>query len=130
MVSQHPVEALALAARLPDRSILFLHNAHRYTDQAAVAQAMCNLRDTYKASGRTLVLLCPSLSLPSELVNDVWLIAEQLPGSYELTAIVREQYSSAQAVAELPNLSLDTLSQAVDAAASLYTKPVRDGLAL
>src|SRR5260370_996566 len=45
---QHPVEALALATRLPDRSVLFMHNAHRYTDQAGVAQALWNLRDPYK----------------------------------------------------------------------------------
>lgn len=129
-VSQHPVEALALATRLPDRSILFLQNAHRYMDQPAVAQAIWNLRDLFKATGRTLVLLCPHLALPSELVNDIWLLSEELPGSTELTAIVREQYASAQAAADLPELSLDTLSQAVDATIGLSAFPAEQAVAL
>ena len=129
-VSQHPVEALALATRLPDRSILFLHNAHRYMDQPAVSQAIWNLRDLFKATGRILVLLCPHLALPAELVNDIWLLSEELPGTTELTAIVREQYASAQAAADLPELSLDTLSQAVDATIGLSAFPAEQAVAL
>ncbi len=129
-LSQHPVEALVLAVRLPDRSILFLHNAHRYMDQAAVAQAIWNLRDSFKATGRTLVLLCPHLSLPAELVDDVCLLEEALPGPTELMAIVREQYAAAQAVADLPELSLDTLSQAVDATIGLSAFPAEQAVAL
>jgi hypothetical protein len=129
-LTQHPVEALALAARLPDRSLLFLHNAHRYVDQAAVSQAIWNLRDLFKATGRTLVLLCPHLALPAELVNDIWLLSEELPGATELTAIVREQYAAAHAAADLPELSLDTLSQAVDATIGLSAFPAEQAVSL
>ena len=99
-------------------------------DQPAVSQAIWNLRDLFKATGRTLVLLCPHLALPSELVNDIWLLSEELPGSTELTAIVREQYASAQAAADLPELSLDTLSQAVDATIGLSAFPAEQAVAL
>ena len=114
-ISQNPVEALILATKLPDRAILFLHNAHRYIEQPGVAQAVWNLRDLYKANKRTLVLLCPILSLPPELAQDVWLLEETLPGQAQLATLVRTQYEYAQVAVTLPELTEETVLHAVDA---------------
>lgn len=82
-----------LAPRLPDKTILFLLNAHRYltdssTNGAAVMQGIWNLRDQFKATRRTLVLLGPSFVLPVELQGDVLQLDEPLPRDEALTAIV------------------------------------------
>ena len=128
--TQNPVEALVIAARLPDRSVLFLHNAHRYVDQSAVAQAVCNLRDLYKANKRTLVLLCPGMTLPSELSQDVLTMEEALPGPTEIEAILRSQYACAQEAVTLPELLDDTVAKALDATIGLAAFPAEQAIAM
>lgn len=90
----NPVEALTAAAKLPASSVLFLLNAHRFLDNEAVAQAAWNLRDLYKADSRTLVLLCPALTLPAELASDVLVLDEPLPAEEQLADIVRGTYEA------------------------------------
>lgn len=128
--TQHPVEALALAARLPDRSVLFLHNAHRYVDQPAVAQAIWNLRDLFKANKRTLVLLCPGMTLPAELAQDVLTLEEALPGPTELAAILHTQYACAQEVVSLPDLTDEIVQRAIDATIGLAAFPAEQAIAM
>jgi hypothetical protein len=131
----NPVEALTAAAKLPDSSVLFLLNAQRFLDNEAVAQAVWNLRDLYKANSRTLVLLCPALTLPAELAGDVLVLDEPLPGEEQLADIVRGTYEAAQ----LDDPSDEVVTKAVDALAGLAAFPAeqacamsltRDGLAL
>ncbi|MCX6379239.1 MAG: AAA family ATPase [Armatimonadetes bacterium] len=129
-VSQNPVEALILAAKLPERTILFLHNSHRYTEQPAIAQAIWNLRDLYKSNKRTLVLLCPVPCLPAELVQDVWVLEEALPNSGQLATLVRAQYECAHATNSLPELCEETVIHAVDATIGLSAFPAEQAIAL
>ena len=103
-----PVAALAVAAKLPQASALFLVNAHRFTDDPRVATAIGNLREPYKAIGATCILLGPSFRLPAELVPDVILLEDPLPDDPQLKTIVEFVYQqagegagSADAVAEL-----------------------------
>ena len=109
-VSGNPAEALTLAARLPEGSCLFFHNAHRFIGNEAVSQAVCNLREPYKASRRTLVLLAPELQLPVELQQDVVILDEPLPGDDALGQVARE-------IAAAGEVSLDDAQadKAVDA---------------
>src|SRR5262249_48760387 len=69
--TRKPVDSLVAAQNLPPETIVIFHNAQRYLDNAAVAQAVANLREAFKSSSRTLVLLAPSITLPPELANDV-----------------------------------------------------------
>ena len=55
---------------------MFLINAHRFLDEAAVEQAVWNLRDEFKRDRRTLVLLAPDIKLPLSLQHDVFLVDE------------------------------------------------------
>lgn len=80
------------AAKLPERSILFIANAHRFMAETPTMQAIWNLRDLFKANKRTLVLLGPAVPIPEELTNDVVDLDEQLPDDAELRAIVRKQW--------------------------------------
>ncbi|MBU6231557.1 AAA family ATPase [Patescibacteria group bacterium] len=68
--------------------IVYMLHANRWLDELAPMQAVWNIRDTWKTIGCTLVLIGPTIKLPSELKNDVILISEPLPGHDELDRIV------------------------------------------
>lgn len=127
-----PAEALAACERLPRRSIVFLHNAHRLIDDEAVSQAICNLRDVFKADGRTLILLAPSLSLPGELVQDVLILDEPLPTEQQIGAIIDQELKNARANMKPAPAEPDeaTKARAVEALSGLAAFPVEQAVAL
>ena len=84
----NPTNMLGKAAELPDKACLFMYNAHRFYADVGVAQAIWNLRDIFKASGRSLVLLAPTHQLPAEIDRDVLLFDEALPTDAELGTII------------------------------------------
>jgi hypothetical protein len=87
--------AMIVGQRLPTKSILFVHLAHRWLDDPTVVQAVWNLRSPFKANARTLVMLTRSVTLPCELQDDVVVIDEPLPTESELQEIVRQQFKDA-----------------------------------
>lgn len=111
----NPVLAVAVALKLPDESILFVHLANRFLAEPPFIQAVWNLRDAFKANLRMLVLLGPSLTLPAELAGDVVALDEPLPGRAALAQIVREAHEHA----ELTMIPQGTIDRAVDAVQGL-----------
>lgn len=89
-----PFDALVAAARLPARSLLFIHLADKWLRDDAIVQAVWNLRNEFKNDHRMLVLLSRSGHVPVELSDDVMTFDEPLPTGDELAAIVREQHES------------------------------------
>ena len=80
-----PGEALFLAQQLSDDGILLYANAHRFWNEPAVMQGIWNLRDSFKATGRMLILLTvPGATLPAELAQDVLVLDEPLPSASHL----------------------------------------------
>jgi hypothetical protein len=72
-----PAEALSLAQQLGENGLLLYSNAHRFWDESGVTQGIWNLRDSFKATGRMLVLLSvPGATLPAELGQDVLVLDE------------------------------------------------------
>src|SRR5579885_3046111 len=63
-----PVEALVLACQLAEDGMLVYFNAHRFWNDPQVAQAVWNLRDVFKANGRTLALL----TTPGSVLQTNW----------------------------------------------------------
>ena len=55
----NPVEMLTKIMKVPEKTITFMNNSHRFLNEATVSQGICNLRDVYKASGATVVLVAP-----------------------------------------------------------------------
>ncbi len=88
MVTGNPAEMLGKIVKVPEKTIIFINNAHRFIQNESVGQGVCNLRDIYKSSGSTLVLLCPAIQLPSELEQDVMIIEDKLPNDAEITNII------------------------------------------
>lgn len=118
MVSGPPAEALARAERfMPDRSILFLHNAQMYVEgldesRKGVIQAILNCRDPFKLNNRTLVLLCPDMTIPQELAGDVITIEVALPVDPELVGVIQVISKSAR-IASPPPEVLEKCAQAL-----------------
>lgn len=107
----NPTELLIVAAKFRDRSIVFVHLAHRWCSEAAYVQALWNLRDKFKATGRTLILLGKQHVIPCELVDDIVLIEEPLPDSLQLQAIIQQLCKDASL--DAPEESITRASEAV-----------------
>lgn len=111
-----PVETLKIAEQFPENTLLIMINYEFVTASEATLQATWNLRDAYKANGRTLVMLAPSIRLPDALANDVIVFDEELPDDEALTEIVtRLDASMKSQVATYPALDQDGIRRAVDA---------------
>lgn len=95
--------ASEVAEKMPEGFTLFVLNSQRHLDDPAAIQAVCNLRDTYKSSKRTIVLMAPVSSLPIELQTDVITFDEPLPDAAELEGIVKS-LSNAAGVAISPGV--------------------------
>lgn len=125
-----PIGAAKLFKKLPRKGIMLVLNAHRILHsrnlmpEAVVGQEFWNLRDEYKSSRRTLVLVTPQIQLPPELVNDVLILDEPLPTTKELRDKVVEMYGAAdlklpeerivcKAVEHVRGLSLFAAEQAI-----------------
>lgn len=120
-----PVENLILAKNLPGvipagemkapGAVLFLENAHRWLGSdvdnkgADFAQAVFNLRDTFKATQRTVVLLGSQFTFPAELAQHVCVIDEPLPDVNALTEIV-ERALKGKSLAYTPALLDDAVN--------------------
>ncbi len=87
-ITQNPVAALELLQHTQKDTCIVMIGANREVDKGPVAQAIWNLRDQFKADGRTLCLLGPSLSLPDDLCQDVMLYDDPLPSDDEIADIV------------------------------------------
>ena len=121
-----PVESLVVAAQLIEDSVLLYANAQRFWADPQVAQGIWNLRDTFKANGRMLVLLTtPGAVLPDELTQDVLVLDEPLPGLEDLAHIFEETATAA----DLPDAAAYS-EQAVDALLGLAAFPAEQVLAM
>jgi hypothetical protein len=85
----NPAEALAMLAKAPANTLVFILNAQSIWTEPAPAQAIWNLRDTYKGIGATCVLLVPSSAgMPVTLTNDCVVLSETLPDEPAVLAII------------------------------------------
>lgn len=127
-VSQRLDDALGFCKKLPDAGVVFAHNAHLMLDAPSVRQAVANLRDIYKETGRVLVMLGVSFQLPPEVSGDVLSFDVPLPSPEELTTILSEQYDAAkEAWPKLPKLdqpSTDAAIAAIQGLASFTAEQV------
>jgi len=130
-VTIKPDEALNLATRMPDNSILFFLSAHRFISDVVVSQAVWNLREPFKSNFRTWVGLCPTITLPAELQQDVLVIDEPLPDETQLATIVKDQFKFAREQApKLKDPSAKEITLAVDAIRGLAAFPAEQATAM
>jgi len=90
-------------------------------------QGIWDLRDSFKATGRMLVLLAsPGATLPQELGQDVLILDEPLPSTSHLEQIVRETFNAAN----LDEPEHPVIVKAVDALIGLAAFPAEQALAI
>lgn len=108
----NPVELLRLAKKLPEKSVLFVHFAHRWLQEPMTLQAAWNLRDAFKMDHRTLILLSTDSHWPAELAGDLYVLDEPLPDAPALLQMVTDIHKDA-------NLELRDAERIVDAVQGL-----------
>lgn len=87
-LSQSMVETLNLIVdNMPKGSVVFIMNPHRCWDMIGFAQGIWNMRDEFKTSQRTLILVGPEMNLPQELKSDAVIFSEPAPSRGEVKAI-------------------------------------------
>jgi hypothetical protein len=132
--AMNPVSMLELAMRLPAKSILFMHNLHRYLGlegqpaNPAVIQGIWNLRDPFKgtqAGARTLIILGFEFTLPAELRQDVLVLDEPLPDEEALREIVANTIKAAKM-----DITEDVQAKATDALRGLAAFPAEQTVAM
>jgi hypothetical protein len=122
-----PADALVLAERLSEDGVLIFSNAQRFWNDPTVVQGIWNLRDSFKAEGRTLVLFTtPGAILPDELMQDVLILDEPLPAMEDLVRILGDTVEAAGVEALNPSES----AKAVDALLGLAAFSAEQVLAL
>jgi hypothetical protein len=83
-------------------------------------RAVCNVRDSFKSSGKLLVLLGASFSnLSSRLGQDCYYLSDALPRADELRAIITETAQAAESAGMVAAGWSDAVPAAVDAARGL-----------
>lgn len=97
-------EMCLFATKLGQGSCIFMMNAHAHYDQPSCVQAIWNLRDKFKSTKRTLVLLGPVLRMPPELERDVLVFDEPLPDDDMLGTIADSLYALTGQTTKFPKV--------------------------
>jgi hypothetical protein len=88
---REPTTALTKLHDIPEETVVFFANAHRYMGDTDVAQAIYNLRDSFAENNRTLVLLTiPGSRIPAELSEHMLVLDEPLPTREDLLEVVQD----------------------------------------
>jgi len=111
----NPIGFLEVAADLPDGTVVCFLQADAWINEPPVIQGVWNLREPYKRSRRTLVLLARQIRLPISLQGDVVVMDEDLPDRETLETIARSMDEAAtDANPERPKVSDGTIQKIVD----------------
>lgn len=77
-----------LLATPPQDCVFFIHAGHKLIEDWTAAQAIWNLRDTFKSIQSTIVLLGPTVKLPPELSNDAPTFEEPVPTEADIERLI------------------------------------------
>lgn len=118
---------LVFSNHLPQFSLVFMLNLHRFASQdITVIQALWNLRDSFKTANKCIIGLCPNITLPAELSQDVLVLDEPLPTDAQLKTIAEDIFNSAQ----LAVPSAADMDKIVDATLGLAAFPAEQSMAM
>jgi len=83
-----------LVPKLPKKSTVIALNLQRHFYDPEIVQAVANLRDPFKKSGRILVALAPAVDLPAELRADVVALDDPLPDDAGYSTIIERVHGA------------------------------------
>jgi len=111
----NPIGFLEVAAELPEGTVACFLQADAWIAEPPVIQGVWNLREPFKRSRRTLVLLARQIRLPLSLQGDVVVMDEDLPDAPTLEGIARSMDgAAAEANPKRPEASDETIRRIVD----------------
>ena len=111
----NPIGFLEESAKLPDGTIVCFLQADAWMNEPPVIQGVWNLREPYKRSRRTLVLLARQIRLPLSLQGDVVMLDEDLPDAEALKTIAKSMDEAAsEALPARPKSSSKTIQRVAD----------------
>lgn len=119
---EDPESALNFAKKIPESSILFVLDAHRYMDDLRVVRTLRNLLPLLKSSDRHVVFVSPRLNIPLELQKDVCVVDFALPEVGQLMEL-------AQGIAKDNELELVADVKVIGAAKGLTISEAENALA-
>ena len=116
----NPIGFLEVAAELPESTVTCMLQADAWINEPPVIQGIWNLREPFKRSRRTLVLLARQIRLPISLQGDVVMMDEDLPDRPVLEGIARSMDGvAAEANPERSETDDDTIRRIVDSTVGL-----------
>jgi ATP-dependent 26S proteasome regulatory subunit len=88
--TRDPVEAFSAVARLNEPSLVVMKDLHPHLDAPAVVRALRELAQDLKSTFTTVILLSPTLKIPTELEKDISVLDVPLPSFRDLLQLLRE----------------------------------------
>lgn len=120
------VELLSVAVtEFPAGTIIFVSNADQFLqekDTPTILQAIANCREPFKQDSRMLILLSPSIRIPSALRSDFINLDDDPPTKEQLKQIVIEQDKAATAgKSDRPLMSDEVIDKTVESVQGLLS---------
>ncbi len=88
--SKDPVETLAAIEKLSDPSLVVLKDFHPFLNDPVVVRALRELAQALKATYTTVILLSPTLSIPTELEKEISVLDVPLPTAKDLLDLLKD----------------------------------------
>lgn len=85
-----PIRPIQTVLTLPESSILFLKDFHKFISAIEVFRTIKNIIPTLKATNRHIVIVSPVLNIPVELEKDITVIDFELPTVSELLDVAKK----------------------------------------
>jgi len=85
-----PTKAIQAAHSLPENSILFLKDFHKFIGTVQVFRTLKNIIPVLKSSYRHIVIISPVTQIPTELEKDITVYSFPLPSVEELKAVAEK----------------------------------------
>lgn len=120
--TRDPMAALDYVGQSRDQAVFLFKDLHPYLNDTRLVRRLRDLTYSLQTSYKTLVLLSPTLTLPSELEKDITVIDYPLPNLDELGNLLSGIINSVKANAQIDiNLSTEEREQVLKAALGLTT---------
>jgi ATP-dependent 26S proteasome regulatory subunit len=85
-----PPEVLSAIEKLTEPSLVVLRDFHPYLQEPSVVRGLRDLAHFLKSTFTTVILLSPTLHIPTELEKEVSVLDVPLPGFQELLELLKE----------------------------------------
>jgi SpoVK/Ycf46/Vps4 family AAA+-type ATPase len=117
-----PLKPLQQVTTLPEESILFLKDYHKFIGSIEVFRTIKNLIPVLKATDRHLVIVSPIVAIPAELEKDITVLNFPLPTVEELVTLARKIATENELTIEIDEATISsarglTLAEAENALA-------------